>query len=400
MAIGCQWRAETALRAHDADAALIWLHRAQRFAPRDARIEFLLARAYRKQGLMNDVREHLQRAWNLGYSVPLLDREQWLASAQTGQLNMAEPHLAELLTDPQGDSADICEAFVNGFFLNYRLQDALRLLQPWIADFPGDPHPLVIRAKIFEETRRWQDAEQDLRHALALSPRHAEAACELGRVLTEQKQPQAAFEFYQQAANDPALRVEALLGRAKCLRLTGQAEAARAQLNELAMLDPDSLAVLLELGRLASDSGRYAEAVDILRKGFAREPANLELRYALAVALRGAGKPDEARAHFEFQAKGQAARVRAWRLISGVELNPGDLPARYEIGTIFLQYGPEDKGVIWLQSVLDYDPGHREAHARLAEYYEQRAGQSPEFAKLAKHHRKFADKAVTDSHDE
>ena len=72
-----------------------------------------------------------------------------------------------------------------------------------------------------------------------------------------------------------------------------------------------------------------------------------------------------------------------------VHSNPADAEARYQIGITELKYGTEQDGIQWLQSVLNYEPGHKETNAALASYYEARQSESPAFAELASRYRKL-----------
>ncbi|MEO1997613.1 MAG: tetratricopeptide repeat protein, partial [Planctomycetaceae bacterium] len=82
-------RARQALDARDADSAVTWLTANVHLDPQDADTRFWLARAYRRLGRFDDVRQQIERAWKLGYPVEALQREQWLALAQSGQFREA-----------------------------------------------------------------------------------------------------------------------------------------------------------------------------------------------------------------------------------------------------------------------------------------------------------------------
>jgi Tfp pilus assembly protein PilF len=69
---------------------------------------------------------------------------------------------------------------------------------------------------------------------------------------------------------------------------------------------------------------------------------------------------------------------------------PQDTELRYEAGMLFFAEGAGKEGAAWLHTVLKIDPGHRKAHAALADYYE-RIGE----AAAASHHRSIAEGAGT-----
>ena len=369
--------------------ALPWLNQAAKLNGTDAELEFLTARTYRLQGNMTEVRSHLERAWNLGYPVLKLEREQILAQAQSGQLGTAEPALAAMLVDPRGDMTDICEAYVVGYIRNYRLPQAERLLTAWLADSPRQPRALLLRAKMQIDLLNWKAAEEDLRVVLSTVPDHAEAADILAGVLLKQKKAEAALKVLPVAIKSPRMRLSAQLREVECHRIQGHAEAARNLLTSILKEHPENVQAHLELGTLESDLNNFAAAVIELEQARQLAPTVPDVRYALAIALRGAGREAEAKEHFDFVIRAREALAEAMNLRPTVEQKPRDAELRCKIGTTLLDYGQTDRGLVWLQSALDVDPRLTSAHQRMADYYESRAKESDEFAALAVEHRKL-----------
>ncbi len=382
-----KWQARQAIRDRDADKALAWLANAESLTRRDPEIEFLKARAYRRQGELDKTRSSLVRALELGFPVERVEREQWLALAQAGQLKEAEPHLAKLLMDPQGDEAEICEAYVTGYIRSHRIDDAFPLVRSWAADSPDDPLPPLTEGKLWIELGNTKEAERPLMHALDLNPECHEAAYYLANVYLDDLRTKEALELYQRCAanmSDPQDRDRARIGQAHCHRALADPEQGRKILAEMLKENPANRDALIELGRTESDLGRYPEALAALEKGDARNHHDIEVRYAWAGALRSAGRIEEARKEFEKIGGAQAALARTPNLMDRIRENPGDVEARYEAGEVFLKYGDPEKGITWLQSVLDYEPGHGPAKTLLAEYYARRAKENPKFGALAK----------------
>jgi len=367
-----------------------WLMWAKRLNGTDAELEFLIARTCRIQGDMNSTRSHLERAWKLGYPVAKLEREQTLAQAQSGQMQAAEPALSALLVDPRGDVTDICEAFVTGYIRTYRLPQAERLLGVWLADLPRQPRALILRAKMQMERFNWKPAEQDLRTVLVVVPEHAEAANLLAEVLLKQKQPGAGLQVLPVAVKNPRTRLTAQLHEVECYRIQAQEQSARRLLQSILRENPDCIQAHLDLGSLESDAGAFELAVRELERARELAPNFPDVRYALAVALRGSGRDTEAKEHFDFVTKARQAVAEAMNLRVKVEQKPTDAELRCRIGTTLLDYGQTERGLVWLQGALDVNPSLVAAHERLAQYYESRANQSDELAKLAIEHRKLA----------
>lgn len=378
-------RAEQAIAAHEPESALTWLDRAEWIAGNRGEIEFLRARAERKLGQLERTREHLQKAFELGFPVERIEREQWLALAQSGQLGEVEKYLSRLLTDPQGDAAEICEAYVSGFVLNHRFAEALAILDAWKADVPDDPYPDLMRAKVMIRQRSWQDAA-NLLQPLVEEGTYPEAAFLLATAYERLDRLEEGLALYQSVPPDSEYFDAAQLGAAHVYRLTGEYASARAVLEELLERSPDDAATLTEFGLLEVDAGHYERAEQLLRQAGVDQGRNIKARYGLATALRGQGKLDEARAEFEWVREAESAMARLEKYADQAGTDPDDLESRYQAGRLCLEYGSEEIALHWLQSVLNYDPDHLPTHRALVELYE-RGEPSPQKQRLAKRHR-------------
>lgn len=376
-----RWQIRQALASRQLDTASRQLARLEAWFGTDGESSFLRARLCRKQGDWTGVRESLLQAREQHFPVGQLEREQWLTLAQSGQLRAAEPFLAKLLTDPREDGAEICEAYVNGYFLNYRMPEALQLLEAWIADYPRDPEPLLIRGKIRVEQQFLKEAETDLRAAWNLDNKSATAALELADVLVLERRVEEALKIYQQVSTWPAHPSRAEVGAAKSMRLLNKPEEARSIADELVRRDANDREALLELALADLDLNRHTEAAATLKQALALNPRSLMVRQALARALRATGELEAAREHAEYVAEAQAALQRADKLSTQVTQHPDDIQARYEIGMAYLRYAVPERGIQWLKSILNYDPNHQGARQALDEYSrsqgQQTAEQSP-----------------------
>lgn len=378
------------------EAALEWLIWCHRLDPADAETEFLLGRASRKLGQFNLVRDHLARAFKLGYPVDRLEREQILAQAQAGQMSEADPHFSRLLTDPQGDGQEICEAFVHGYYLNRRVGDAFQLLTPWIADYPTSPQPYYIRGHIQVGLQRYKQAEADLRKALELDPRHDATAFELASVLEQLHQPAAALPYFEQAAKSSKFEMLAGVGQSRCLKILGRHDESRAVILRVLDKYPSEPLPHQALGQIELEAGNYQAALKHLDVAIVKLPYDSELRNARGTALRGLKQLDAARREFDYVNEASRAMSRYHDMRDEIVEKPDDYERRFEIGKILLKYSEPREAVIWLQSVLNYAPHHRGTHQVLADYYQSRSKEDPAFEKLAAQHRKEAEAAVND----
>lgn len=364
-----KWQVRKSLADRNLGAADSWLSRLEWLAPNDAEAWFLRARLARKRGDWSHVRESLLKARQLGVSVDRLEREQWLTLAQSGQMRLAEPHLSKLLTDPQDDGAEICEAYVNGYFLNYRMTEALRLLDAWIADFPKDTEPRIIRGKIRIDQQFLKEAEADFRSAWTLDPQSTSAGLQLADVLILERKIEEALKVYQQLKQQSAAHVNAQIGEAKALRLLNRPAAAGEIARRILVQQPNNREARLELALAEMDLEHLSEAVAILKQALQQNPRSLMVRQALAKCLRATGNSEEAVEHAKYVEEAQAALQKADALAMKVVEHPDDIRARYEIGMAFLKYAVPERGIQWLKSVLNYDPNHEAAKRAIEAYH-------------------------------
>ncbi|HEY4259917.1 MAG TPA: tetratricopeptide repeat protein [Schlesneria sp.] len=371
-----KWQVRRDLTLRNLDKASSTLDQFDRWYGVDGESSFLRARLCRKRGDWNGVHEALVQAQKLQYPVALLEREQWLTQAQSGQLRPAEPHLPQLLVDPQNDGGEICEAFVNGYFLNHRLTDALRLLDAWIGDYPKDPEPRIIRGKIRVDQQYLKEAEADLRVARSLAPKSSAAALELADVLILERQVEEALQIYQKFTGTNHDSLRARLGEARAERLLNHAETARSIAERILNDDPENREALLELALADLELNGATQAVTTLKRALELNPRSIVVRQGLAKALRAAGRSDQAREHAKYIEKAQMALAYADQLATRVASHPDDVEARYEIGMTYLQYAVPERGIQWLKSVRNYDPNHKRTNQALADYYAKQSATS------------------------
>ena len=378
-------QAREALEARDAESALKWLQANERLVPDHAETHFWLARTYRRLGRFEEVRNHIERAWKLGYSMEMLKREQWLALAQSGQLQQAERHLGELLKDPRNDGREICEAFVAGYLLNYRFQPAFRILEAWQKDYPQDPYPYMIRGKIWEARDAPKKAIENYRKVLKLDSTQRKARLRLANLLVQMHRHEKAAEHYQRCLKEDPQNPDVLVGWSNCLRSMGRNKEARAALGDALKSEPNHLQARIAMGRLELASGHPKQALRWLEPVVKDVPLDSTVRYALAQALQRAGRTEAAKKHFQFASEAARANARIQILVEQLQREPNNTELRYKIGIARLQFQPTT-ALIWLRSVVEINPDHRRAHEALAAYYAQR-----DQAKLAEYHRKRAE---------
>ena len=361
--------ARSALQARDSNKAINALLEAARLDSSHGEVQLLMARAYRRQGELQNVRRALEKAARNGIALHRIRREEWLAMAQSGQMRDAAPHLRELLVNPGDDGPEICEAFVNGYFLTYQLGDAFRILDAWEKDFPQDPQPLVFRAAFSAKTDSWTAAAGYLRQAIALAPQRNDIQRDLASALLNLRETAEAAKLFQLLLKTYPQDPELLVGWVQILLERGEIDEARSILKRVLRSHPQNFLALRTLGQLELTNGQFTEAAQYLKMAVTLKSYDTEVRYALGTALQKMQRPSEAREQFDFVAKTQEALQRIDQLINRVRVKNDDLAARFEISELLRESGEPRERFLWLRSIVILDPDHQAAHMELAKCY-------------------------------
>jgi tetratricopeptide (TPR) repeat protein len=397
-------RAETAMAARNWEAARRWLARAAVFDTHSARTEFLLGRVARKQGQLDRASKLLDRALELGYPRGEIDREVVFSKAQSGRLQEVESELLALLNSSTADGAEIYEAYANGCVLNYQFRDARVIIDGWTKDFPEDPQPHLLLGRILEHGGNHSGAADEYRRALQLGPAYAPAAYNLGRALMSLQKWDEALDTYGRCAALLTCPQPARLGMARCLRELGRIAEAKSVLESALDGSPDAVTqtftdlgeprdsaaglIPAELGQLELADNHPQNAVKWLEAALEANPKDWKTRYQFGLALERLGQKSDAEEQFRRVRTAKADLAGIERSFDDLQAHPDDVEARYNVGRVLLAHVSENQGLVWLNSVLYYDPKHQATHALLAEVFADKARRDPKFAQLSEYHRR------------
>lgn len=370
-----------ALAAGNLEAAVHEAEAAQRVQPERAEVQYLLAVANRRSGQLDKFTVHLQRAAELGWSPADVARQQWLATAQRGDLADVKQQLFAAVQAGASDEAteEIYEAFAKGSLSTYQLQDAWMCLDIWLQWRPNAPAARVMRASIHEQLGDYDLACQDYRAALAVLPEHREARLRLGHALMiRRRYDEAQLEFQTLLAAAPD-DVEALLGVAQGARLQGNLAEARRQLERalpLTLTAQQRGMALREYGRVLLDEGHADEALEPLTRAAAILPGDAQIHHALGTTLARLGKRDQAQYHNTRMQQLRTQYDRMTEITRRLTTEPANADLRCEAGAIMMDAGLKKEGADWLLTALKCDPRHRRTHELLAEYYAEGGDQT------------------------
>lgn len=346
-------------------AAARWLVVAEALSFRRSAVQYHAARLARRRGDFAEVHRRLRAAHALGWPVADLEREQWLALAQTGRVAEMQAHWQSLFADPRSDGPEISRTFVLAALQRIRIADARRVLEAWMSDHPADPEPYVLAGLTHSMQLEWNDAAIAYGRAVELDPANREGWRGLARASMKRLRHDAALEAWTALATLEPDDAEAVVGRGDCLARLGAIDAARAELGRVIERTPDDVAALDIAGRLALAEGDAGQATEWLERAAAARPEDAELRYALGRALRLAGRADEAAEHLAYREAATAPLDRLRDLLNQLPRTPWDADLRTEIGELTYRWKSRSEGVQWLLTALDVDPDHRRSRALL-----------------------------------
>ena len=278
-----------------------------------------------------------------------------------------------------------------------------RELQIAIQQKPDSVSAHFALGSVFEDEKKWGQAEEQFRSTLAIEPRFTMGAIKLGGVLITEGKPQAAVACLENAVKqepppDEAERLQEALGAAYAA--SGEMEKALNTLKDLVAAHPESApahfslgmlharqgqpteedkraavaefreALRLEssmdeariaLGQVLMSSQQYADAVPVLLEYTRRQSKDAQGFYALGLAYRGLSRsdsaidvlrraaslnPQDAAIRFDLgmllSAKGQTAAAIE-QLLVAERIDPSDLATHKELASLFRKSGDEEQ---------------------------------------------------------
>lgn len=350
---------------------------------------FLLGRASRRAGDVQEAMEYLRRAAEAGWSRREVQQQSQLALIQRGKLDDLTSVLSVVSSNGASDefAYEAYEAMAKGYLFSYRFADAMQCLGFWIEWCPGAIEPRMMRAAIWEQSQNWERAIVEYREILAIDEDQLDARLAMaGHMLLQLNQANEAIVEFEHGRKLEPENPKVILGIAACLRQLGHTEAAETHLKILLKrdLDPEHRKnAQLELGQILLDSRKLDEAVPLLEAAAAADPRDAATQYSLGSVYAACGRHDEAQACLRKSRTLQQQFSRMTDVTRELVSHPERADLRCEAGQIMMDQGLWDEGAAWMSTVLIYDPRHQKAHAALARYYET-AKLDPA---MAEHHR-------------
>jgi tetratricopeptide (TPR) repeat protein len=332
---------------------------------------FLRARCFRQLSDAEQMKGALQQAAELGFDRKRLSTEQTLYLAQEGELDKVGTQLPILFLNGGDDLPVICEAFANGFLVNHQIADAVQILNAWIADFPEDPRPHAGIGLIHKKAGQFTLAATAFREALKRDPDRVRVRLQLSEVLMELHRFDETLSETLKVLLVAPENVVALTIHGQAQHHSGLTDDALISLKQAVKIEPTNLKAMLALAQLHNDMEMFTSAIELLQKCILEEPFNVDVRSAFGTALRGLGKTEEAKLHFQYCAAASEAHSRIRTNLDKISRDGQHVEARFETGELMMKYGSPAEATAWLKSVLRLEPSHVPAHQTLADHYRE-----------------------------
>lgn len=176
----------------------------------------------------------------------------------------------------------------------------LEILEAGIKNIPKSARLHGMRGVLLAQLSKFEEAEAEFTRATDLDPSRAPGRIGLSITLQQTGRLRESIPLLrEQATREPYNAVvNTMLGRALIqtgeLEQTERAEA-RAALERAVEADPAFTSAWVELGKLHMKTGQFNEAISALEHAIAEAPDDRQAVYQLMLALRKAGRPEEAR---------------------------------------------------------------------------------------------------------
>jgi tetratricopeptide (TPR) repeat protein len=260
---------QTALSRRNYETAARHFEKALALAPEANRLHYALAMAYRGLGQTEKARAQLALSGTVGVRAadPLVDGLRELVKG-------ARLHLI------RGRAALDARRFA----------DAAEEFRKAIAAEPESVPAHFNLGATLSQLGDLRGAVEQFEKTLLLDPAHANAHYNLGLLLAQQNQHERAVEHLQAAVKASPSDTGARLLLAQSLARLGRLEEAQAELARVAEADPDNEQALLAGVEILLAKKQYAQALEALERGHARSPqkglTTATLAYLLAASPR------------------------------------------------------------------------------------------------------------------
>ena len=260
--------------------------------------------------------------------------------------------------------------------------EALALYGQALTLDPNHWPSLCRMGEIHAASRKYAEAEQELRKAVAINPGSGLCLSRLAQVLLVTEKPAEAEPFLQRAAELLPSDEGVLFNLARLYETTGRTEQALAAYQKYLAAAPASQrapTAHLKVARMLSDSRKTDASVDHYRAFLKAQPSRMEVRAELGGLLMAASRYKEALVEYDqVLASGVADGAilanagalcllledtpRALDLLDrAVKADPAPIAPRIGLATVLAKTGDHERAVSLLSAVVKDEPDNNRA---------------------------------------
>jgi tetratricopeptide (TPR) repeat protein len=341
-----------------------------------AETHYLLGRAQRRTGEIEQAFESLTQAEADGWDAAEIELQRHLAMIQRGHIDQKNARFDRLLLQNSSDDIayEIYEAMARGYMFSYRFHDALHCLNFWTDWCQTAVDPRLWRATLWEQTEQWDQAIAEYRQIMRLDLTNLSSRQSLARILlTQMNKPEEAYSVLTDSLELDADNALTQIGLASCERHLARPEESERRLRALLkqpLSTTERSSVNQELGQVLLDRREVSEAIELLKSVVEADPLNSAAHYSLGTAYSWQGVAELASEHLEQSRQLTEQFARLTNITAELVNHPENADLRWEAGQILMDRGLHTEGAGWMATALIYQPDHQKTHASLARYYE------------------------------
>lgn len=212
------------------------------------------------------------------------------------------PHAATYLKEAsleEPNNLELLLALEHSYLWSHQVKYVLDVYHQILSLNPDSAQADMIAGEALDEMKDNAGATEMFRAAVKADPKQPNVHFGLGYLLWTQKQyPEASQEFQAEIANDPK-HVQSLIYLADSDIQMNQISAAEPLLQQALKLDPTFALGHLDMGIVASESGRNEEALREFLLAEKKMPDDVNVHWRLARLYRAMGRKEEAKLEFD-----------------------------------------------------------------------------------------------------
>lgn len=231
-----------------------------------------------------------------------------------------------------------------------KFQEADERAQLAVLGLPNDANAHYLAGNAFWRDGSLDQAVQEFERAIEINPDYNDALVQLGYVLCEHDNPEAALGPFQQALQLDPTQADVYFQIGEIYLGDQQWDKAGSMYRETLRIAPDAVRAYRQLGWIASRQDRQGDAVRYYEQGLDIDPADSELHAGIAAVFEASKDYSAATDHYQL----------------ALLLNPKDIDSYLGLGRLAEAQQDREAAVSYYRQALELDPQSSEAHYGVA----------------------------------